>query len=56
MVWIPTALSFILKDKLINDGSRAENLFINLSMINAEIMFLGLFGTANYFARLANFF
>lgn len=56
VVWIPTALSFILKDKLINDGSRAENLFINLSMINAEIMFLGLFGTANYFARLANFF
>jgi transmembrane protein EpsG len=56
VVWIPTVLSFILKDKLINDGSRAENLFINLSMLNAEIMFLGLFGTANYFARLANFF
>jgi hypothetical protein len=25
-------------------------------MINAEIMFIALFGTANYFARLANYF
>ena len=25
-------------------------------MVNAMIMFVGLFGTANYFARLANYF
>jgi transmembrane protein EpsG len=25
-------------------------------MLNAEIMFIALFGTANYFARLANYF
>ena len=25
-------------------------------MLNAEIMFVALFGTANYFARLANYF
>jgi hypothetical protein len=28
----------------------------NLAMLNALIMFVGLFGTANYFARLANYF
>lgn len=27
-----------------------------LSMLNGAIMFDGLFGTANYFARLANYF
>lgn len=31
-------------------------LIFNLSMLNAEIMFVALFGTANYFARLANYF
>ena len=27
-----------------------------MAMLNALIMFVGLFGTANYFARLANYF
>ena len=31
-------------------------MIVNLSMINSVIMFIGLFGTANYFARLANYF
>ena len=31
-------------------------MIINLSMMNSVIMFIGLFGTANYFARLANYF
>ncbi|WRK52213.1 EpsG family protein [Coprobacillaceae bacterium CR2/5/TPMF4] len=29
---------------------------MNLTILNAEIMFIGLFGTANYFGRLANYF
>ena len=29
---------------------------INLTMLNGAIMFIALFGTANYFARLANYF
>ena len=28
----------------------------DMAMLNALIMFVGLFGTANYFARLANYF
>jgi hypothetical protein len=31
-------------------------MIINLSMMNSVIMFIGLFGTANYFARLANYY
>ena len=33
-----------------------QYVMVNLSMLNAEIMFVALFGTANYFARLANYF
>lgn len=32
------------------------NIIVNLMMVNSVIMFIGLFGTANYFARLANYF
>src|SRR5699024_824095 len=35
---------------------RISNYIINLTMVNAMVMFVGLFGTANYFARLANYF
>lgn len=52
--WVPLVLSFIVKDKI--RDNRGQNIIINLSMLNAVIMFLGLFGTANYFARLANYF
>ena len=36
--------------------TKVENMIFNLAMIHALIMFVGLFGTANYFARLANYF
>ena len=37
-------------------STRTENILFNMTMLNALIMFVGLFGTANYFARLANYF
>lgn len=37
-------------------ASRTENLLCNMAMLNGLIMFTGLFGTANYFGRLANYF
>lgn len=56
---VPLVMSFILR-KRINDPyyevNRAEGLCMNLSFLNGEIMFVALFGTANYFARLANYF
>lgn len=56
---VPLVLSFILRKKINSpeyEVTRAEGLCMNLSFLNGEIMFVALFGTANYFARLANYF
>ena len=52
---VPLALSFLYRKKLFTNSSKMENLAVNLTMLNGAIMFVGLFGTANYFARLANY-
>lgn len=56
VVWVPVVLSFLGRGQLRKSEDRVANLLVNASMINALIMFIGLFGTANYFARLANYF
>ena len=56
VVWSPIALSFLARKLMRRSEDKPNNLFMNLSMLNAEIMFVALFGTANYFARLANYF
>ena len=53
---VPLVLSFLYRKKLFVNTSKAENLTVNLTMLNGAIMFVGLFGTANYFGRLANYF
>lgn len=56
VVFVPVFLSFFLRLYLNKSKDRVNNLILNMTMINAMIMFIGLFGTANYFARLANYF
>lgn len=56
VVSVPIALSFITKKVIWMEHNRINNLLLNLTMLNATIMFVALFGTANYFARLANYF
>lgn len=56
VVWAPIILSFVSKKNIQQRKDRKTNIIVNLCMINAMIMFIGLFGTANYFARLANYF
>jgi len=56
VVFVPVFISFLGRKSLKHSNNRANNLIINLTMMNALIMFIGLFGTANYFARLANYF
>lgn len=56
VVWAPIVLSLAANQLMRNSNDNEENLFMNFSMLNAEIMFIALFGTANYFARLANYF
>ncbi len=53
---VPAVLSFIIRKEIEADNNPIMDLVVNLSMLNAEIMFVGLFGTANYLARLANYF
>lgn len=56
VIWAPSILSIVVSKFLCVSEDRANNLIVNFSMLNAEIMFVALFGTANYFARLANYF
>lgn len=56
VVWVPLVLSYICRGQLHYSQNREQNIIINLSMMNSVIMFVGLFGTANNFARLANYF
>lgn len=56
VVWAPIFLSFLAKQPISKYIDDENSLWLNLSMLNAEIMFVALFGTANYFARLANYF
>lgn len=53
---MPIIISFIAKKQIQAKNDRVQNLMVNLAMLNGEIMFVALFGTANYFARLANYF
>lgn len=53
---VPVLVSFLTRDVIRREDDPEQNLMLNLSMLNAEIMFVALFGTANYFARLANYF
>lgn len=54
--FVPLVLAFVCGRKLFANSTRTENILFNMAMLNALIMFVGLFGTANYFARLANYF
>lgn len=56
VAWVPLILSFLGRNELKYSEDREKNIIVNLMMVNAVIMFVGLFGTANYFARLANYF
>lgn len=59
VVAVPLLLSFMARHHIAQmDPEREKSyfLFVNLAILNAEIMFVALFGTANYFARLANYF
>lgn len=56
VVWAPIILSAFVQKNMSKSEDNTNNLFLNLSSLNAAIMFIALFGTANYFARLANYF
>lgn len=56
VVSVPVIISFVNRRQIWQEDNRTQNVILNLTMLNAAIMFVALFGTANYFARLANYF
>lgn len=54
--FVPVAISLVYRKLLFSDSTPEENYFINCSIMCAMIMFIGLFGNANMFARLAIYF
>ena len=54
--WVPALLAFIFRKRLFYNSSRGENLFVNMSMVSAFILTIGLIEGANLFARMAGYF
>lgn len=52
---VPAGLSLIFR-RYLDDNNIRDNIFINCCFLYACIMIIGLFGTVNYFGRLANYF
>ena len=52
----PLLLSFLYRKTIFQKEDRIGFLMLNLAMLNGAIMFVGLFGTAIYFSRLASYF
>lgn len=54
--WIPALFALIFRQRLFNDSTREENLFVNMSVVSAFILTIGLVQGANLFARMAAYF
>lgn len=54
--WIPALLALVFRKRLFADSTRAENLFVNMSIVSAFILTIGLVQAANLFARMAGYF
>lgn len=54
--WVPAALALIFRKRLFNNSSRIENLFVNMSIVSAFILMIGLVEGANLYARMAGYF
>lgn len=54
--WVPALLALIFRKRLFDDSTRAENLFVNMSIVSAFILTIGLVEGANLYARMAGYF
>lgn len=54
--WIPALLALLFRNRLFYDSTKAENLFVNMSIVSAFILTIGLVQAANLFARMAAYF
>ena len=54
--WIPALIALIFRNRLFYNSNRAENLFVNMSIVSAFILMIGLVEGANLYARMAGYF
>ena len=54
--WVPTILALMFRQRLFYNSTRAENLFVNMSIVSAFILTIGLVQGANLYARMAGYF
>ena len=54
--WVPALLALIFRRRLFHDSTRTENLFVNMSIVSAFILTIGLVEGANLYARMAGYF
>ena len=54
--WVPALFALFFRQRLFRDSSRTENLFVNLSIVSAFILTIGLVQGANLYARMAGYF
>lgn len=54
--WVPALLALLFRQRLFTDSTKTENLFVNMSIVSAFILTLGLVQAANLFARMAGYF
>lgn len=54
--WIPGILALVFRRRLFSDSSRTENLFVNMAIVSAFILMIGLVEGANLYARMAAYF
>ena len=54
--WVPALIALFFRKRLFSDSTRTENLFVNMSLISAFILMIGLVQAANLFARMGAYF
>jgi hypothetical protein len=54
--WVPVLFAFFFRGRLFADSTRTEDLFVNMSILSAFILTIGLVQAANLFARMAGYF
>lgn len=54
--WVPALLALAFRRRLFTGSSRTENLFVNMTLVSAFILMIGLVQGANLYARMAAYF
>ena len=54
--WVPALMALFFRERLFYNSTRTENLFVNMSIVSAFILTIGLVQGANLYARMAAYF